>query len=118
MFETPLRAITRKPHPDVASTTPSPTTVHSTTLPTPPIRALRSGRDEEYLQLEDDAFELERIYEVELGKADHVKAMIRQADEFYDYGLKSRAMREWLAELEWEKVRQQTASSARQAICR
>ncbi len=74
------------------------------TPPTPPIRAHHSARGSIDALLEDEAFEMERLHEVELGRAEEFRKMQREADEFYSFGLKSRVMREWLGELEWERV--------------
>ncbi len=76
----------------------------SATAPSPPIRALRAVHDDEYRRLEDDAFELERVYEVEGGNAALVREMRAKAVVFHDFGLRSRAFREWLKELQYERV--------------
>jgi hypothetical protein len=103
VYKTPLRPSQRQRNPSTAHSSSNPN--HSLTISTPPIRALQSARDEEYLLLEDEAFEMERVHEVELGRGEEFRKMQKEADEFYNYGLKSRSMREWMRELEWEKVR-------------
>lgn len=91
----------RRSHRPVVDHTNVPS-AHATTTPiiaaTPPIRALQSTTSQLMVQLENEAYDLEEtcVYDT--------AAMWEQAQEFCNYGLKSRMFRAWLGVFEYEVV--------------